>query len=98
MKTVRADTDQYRIEDLDIGEITLSVTMLNPGKSTNGHTHDWGEAYYVASGAGVMELDGDKLGISTGDFIQIRAGEFHRVSNPSQSSILTLVCAWKNQG
>lgn len=89
----RAKSEQYTIFDFDIGDLVLSVTSLNPTKSTNGHSHEWGEAYFILEGVGIIEIDGKPSKIVKGDFIQIHGGQFHKVFNIGSGN-LNFICAW----
>lgn len=84
---VVADNDVYRIEDYLIPEIeplTLSLTVLKPGKSTKGHSHPSPEIYCFLSDCKVM-LGKDKdhldtFSVSGGQMLLVKDEQFHRVA------------------
>jgi len=91
----RANSEQYVIHDLDIGDLTLSITHLGGMKDTNGHSHPWSEAYYFVSGSGYVEVDGKATVVGAGSFLDIHPDEFHKVLNCTDEP-LSFVCAWTN--
>ena len=85
---------RYHVRDNEILEsLTLSSTVLNPDCSTTGHTHAGTEEYYFfVSGAGIMEVDSEKILVKEGDIVPVVDGAFHRVNNESKSDTLSFVC------
>lgn len=80
---VKRDTDTYVVEDNNYLEnLTVSKTVLHPGKSTTGHAHSGiDEVYYFISGTGQMQLGDIKFPVNSGDVVLIQEGKFHRVFN-----------------
>jgi quercetin dioxygenase-like cupin family protein len=94
---VRKKDDRYEIHDLHLDDFTLSITQLNQGQSTTGHSHNWEEAYYIIKGQGRI-LVGDAMhSIKAKDFILIPKGDFHRVYNNDDSKLVFLCIFRKNQ-
>jgi len=54
--TVRRKDDRYLVEDMDLGDVIISRTILFPGKSTRGHSHNNQEAYIFVNSA-TLALD-----------------------------------------
>ncbi|MFA5052685.1 MAG: cupin domain-containing protein [Parcubacteria group bacterium] len=77
------DNDVYRVYDLKtLGNLTLSLTELNPHKSTTGHSHENAEEVYVfISGKGEMEIGETREKVTKGNVFLIPKGDFHRVHN-----------------
>lgn len=96
LPVLRKKNTQYTIYDLQVDGLTLSVTYLNPGESTNGHQHEWPEGYYITSGIGRIMLDGDEKGISEGQFITVPPNTYHRVFNDGINTLI-FVCAFKDE-
>jgi len=82
------DTDVYVVTDNTfLPNLTVSQTVLHPGQSTKGHSHErLDEVYIFISGLGFMELGSqdvaeDTITVRPGDMIFIRGGAFYRVHN-----------------
>ena len=58
------DNETYVLKDnKTLNNLVLSSTELKAGQSTRGHKHEGQEeVYYFVSGAGLMELDDNKIG------------------------------------
>jgi len=82
---VLRDTEVYVVEDnTTLNNLTLSKTILHPGKCTSGHTHPGlEEVYFFTSGYGTMQLNEDKFPVQSGDIVLIPDGAFHKVYNES---------------
>jgi len=94
---LRKKNDRYTIYDLELEGLTLSVTYLNPGKSTIGHLHGFEEAYYICRcDFGKIKIGTQTREISSGNFITIPPDTFHRVFNDGEN-ILTFICAFKGR-
>ena len=94
VKSVRFDTEVYKVIDYTLGDAVLSQTILYPGKNTRGHSHLNEEIYYVASGEGQMHLGNSLRVLEVGSFIVIGSNVFHRVINTSKVSNLVFLCSW----
>jgi len=68
---LRIKNERYEIYNLSLKDFTLSVTCLEPGKSTLGHSHAWEEAYYMIKGCGRIQIQDKTQDVRTGDFIII---------------------------
>lgn len=89
------EDDRYTVTDVNtLNQMTVSETVLNPGKSTSGHHHDGLEEVYIfTDGKGIMILgepiDGEfkntEYVIKAGDTVCVPAGWFHRVLNDSDA-------------
>jgi len=94
---VKRDTEVYVVTDnAFLKNLTVSQTVLHPGQSTKGHSHDGlDEVYIFISGQGWIELDGEKMRISAGDMVLISGGTFHRVFQgidiPNKDLIFTCI-------
>jgi mannose-6-phosphate isomerase-like protein (cupin superfamily) len=87
-KLVRSN-EQHDLHDHDyLQNLTLSKTVLNGGKSTQGHKHDGvDEVYIFISGQGSIEIDNKSFRIQPGSIAQIKGGEFHRVNNLTKEKL-----------
>ncbi len=62
----------------------LNVThvRIHPGQTVPAHTHqDEDQIYYVASGSGFVELDGQRTEVSAGSSVLIALGTEHLITN-----------------
>ena len=75
--------DRYTVKDnTELKNLVVSSTRLLPGKSTSGHKHaGQEEVYHFVYGEGEMELDGERFPVTSGDYVLIKDGVFHRVHN-----------------
>ena len=59
---------------------SLAEARIQPGQGTERHYHkDSEEFYYITSGKGLMEIDGEEKEVSVGDAILIPAGAWHEI-------------------
>jgi mannose-6-phosphate isomerase-like protein (cupin superfamily) len=77
------DNDIYKVYDLNTLEgLMVSLTELNPQKSTTGHSHnDADEVYFFIEGNGVIEVGRQSFKVKSNDIILVPRGEFHKVYN-----------------
>ena len=81
------DNETYKVYDLyTLKDLTLTLTELNPGKETSGHSHkEADEVYVFIDGEGIIELEGKKIPVKGGDVVPIPGGKFHKVFNEGES-------------
>jgi mannose-6-phosphate isomerase-like protein (cupin superfamily) len=83
------DNELYRIYDLHVNELTLSLTELKPGKQTRGHSHtEASEIYFFVDGSGKMQVGRQEYPVEKGSVLVVPRGEFHRVINLSNSTLV----------
>ena len=69
--------------ETESGRIKVGYTTVYPQCSTRGHEHaPLEEVYFITSGKGIMEIDGEKFEAETGDVVYIPFAKFHRTENP----------------
>jgi len=80
------DNELYRVYDLpQLERLNLSLTELNPQKSTTGHSHaDAEEIYVFISGEGELENGPETIAVKGGDVVLVKAGDFHKVHNKGE--------------
>jgi mannose-6-phosphate isomerase-like protein (cupin superfamily) len=72
---------------------SLAEATLEPGQQTERHYHaESEELYYVLSGGGEMEMDGDRAPVGPGDAILIPAGARHQITASAGSRLVFLCC------
>lgn len=72
------------------------IYTIPPGTSEGVHTHHVGdkeqgsfdEFYYIISGSGEMEIDGEKVPVSAGDHVMTPNGVAHGIENTSSQDDL----------
>ncbi len=79
------DNDIYKVYDLStLKHLQVSLTELNPQKSTTGHSHDNAEEVYVfVNGEGTMEVGSENIKVKSGGLVLVPKGKFHKVHNHS---------------
>jgi mannose-6-phosphate isomerase-like protein (cupin superfamily) len=68
----------------------LNVThvRIKPGETVPAHTHvDEDQVYYVASGSGFVELDGEQTNVAAGSAVLIPLGTEHLITNTSSEPL-----------
>jgi len=89
------NSDLYKVYDLVLEEMVVSMTVLYRDKSTTGHSHDSTEEIYLfLEGKGKMQLNNENSNVASGDIVTIPRGIFHRVFNISDSKLIFL-CVFK---
>ncbi|PIZ00768.1 cupin [bacterium (Candidatus Gribaldobacteria) CG_4_10_14_0_8_um_filter_33_9] len=83
------DNETYKVYDLsELEDIEISLTELQPHKSTIGHSHnDVDEVYIFIDGKGTMEKGKETIKVKANDIVPIKAGELHRVFNQKASNL-----------
>ncbi len=85
------DNERYKVYDLKLDHLTVSVTELHPGKETRGHKHDEiEEVYFCKEGKGQIIVGEEAMDFEKGDVVTIPLGAFHRVLNPSKKELVFL--------
>lgn len=91
------DNETYTLHDNNYLEhLTLSQTILKPGQSTRGHSHDNQEEVYIfTSGSAIMQVGDTFHEAKPGDVFLIKAGEFHKVSNTNPDEFCFFTCVFE---
>jgi mannose-6-phosphate isomerase-like protein (cupin superfamily) len=72
---------------------TLAEATLGPGQQTRRHYHAQSEElYYLVSGEGEMEIDGERSLVRPGDAILIPPGAWHQITARGGSELRFLCC------
>ena len=67
--------------------------ILKPGSSIGYHLQEEDEIYYVLSGNGVMQMNGDSFPVKAGDAVLTRPGSSHGIK-PAGNEDLTIMIAY----
>lgn len=96
------DNEIYKVYDLYIlKDLTLTLTELNSGKETSGHSHkEADEVYVFIEGQGRIEIDSEKIPVKGGDVVPIPGGKFHKVFNEGEGllSFWSIFEKYENRG
>lgn len=68
--------------------------LIAPEKSSAPHSHHEHETFYITSGEGLMEIEGDKRDVKTGDVIYIPPHASHILHNNSSEDELVFITTW----
>jgi mannose-6-phosphate isomerase-like protein (cupin superfamily) len=84
--TIRSILDRA---NAPVANQSLAEATVPAGSSTTRHHHRASEEFYfILSGTGTMEVDGDRRDVGPGDAILIPPGAWHRISAASALSFL----------
>jgi mannose-6-phosphate isomerase-like protein (cupin superfamily) len=84
------------IDNNHLENLTLSQTILKPGKSTRGHFHENQEEVYIfTSGHATMIIGEEEYEAFAGDTFLIPKGKFHRVINRSEDEFCFFTCIFE---
>ncbi|TSC91249.1 MAG: hypothetical protein G01um10142_64 [Parcubacteria group bacterium Gr01-1014_2] len=77
------DNEIYKVYDLStLKDLNLSLTELNPGKETLGHSHkEADEVYVFIDGKGRIEVKEEIIPVKGGDVVAVPGGKLHKVFN-----------------
>lgn len=91
------DNDTYILRDNNfLQNLTLSQTLLKPGQSTRGHSHEAQEEVYIFTlGNATMIIGDEEFDAKSGDTFLIKAGKFHRVINNSNEEFCHFTCVFE---
>ena len=66
----------------ETNRLNVTHVRIHSGETVPAHTHlDEDQIYYVASGSGYVELDGQRTDVSAGSSVQIAIGVEHAITN-----------------
>lgn len=72
---------------------TLAEATLAPGQETQRHYHlESEELYYLVTGEGEMEVDGERSPVGPGDAILIPPGAWHQIRATGAGELRFLCC------
>ncbi len=61
--------------------ITTSLVEMEPGGTQKPHHHETEQCYMILEGRGVMEVDGQRSGVRSGDTVFIPSNSVHSLVN-----------------
>ena len=80
---------QVLLERGDIPHLThFSIATVAKGKMTTAHSHgDLYEAFYVASGSGLIRINDKATPIEPQSIVVVEPGETHEISNTGETEL-----------
>jgi quercetin dioxygenase-like cupin family protein len=73
---------------------SFRVFTLEPGGHTPFHSHDFEHLNYIIEGRGVLvNADGEKNPVKSGEFALVLPGEKHQYRNTSEDHPFVMICA-----
>jgi mannose-6-phosphate isomerase-like protein (cupin superfamily) len=81
-------------EGTDEFDIAFRKRTLQPGSSIGYHLQKEDEVYYILSGNGIMQMNGDSFAVKPGDAILTRPGSSHGL-RPAGDNELTLLITYR---
>lgn len=88
--TIRSLLD---LSNAPVANQSLAEATIAPGEATVRHHHRVSEEiYYLTSGTGEMEIDGERAAVAAGDAILIPPGTWHQIT-ATGAEPLRLLCA-----
>ncbi len=73
--------------------LCFGTTVIDPGGCFPVHRHPCEEAYYILSGSGYVEVEGENYNFESGDAVFIESNVKHQAFNASKEEPLTFVFA-----
>ncbi len=71
----------------DVGELTFSFALIDPGGQTDYHTHDRPELIFIVGGRGVSICEGESFAVQGDMVLYVRAGEKHQMINTGAETL-----------
>ena len=75
-------------------DIAFRKRTLQPGSAIGYHLQKEDEVYYILSGDGIMQMNGDSFAVKPGDAILTRPGSSHGLK-PTGNNELTLLITYR---
>ena len=73
-------------------QFALLVNEFDPGLTSTAHKHDAEEhAFYVISGTGIMNIEGEKISVAPGDAVFVPPGKMHQISSTGDAPLKYVV-------
>ena len=73
-------------ETVGAKQFALLINEFDPGLSSTAHKHDTEEhAFYIISGTGVIDIEGEKIPVEAGDAVFVPPGKMHQITSTGDS-------------
>jgi quercetin dioxygenase-like cupin family protein len=90
-ETIRALGSEITFLHREPGTFSLTKVSSPRGVGAPAHAHDFGESYYVLSGALCVTVNGKEVVLGAGDFVHIPGGTIHAFKATSDALTQFLV-------
>jgi mannose-6-phosphate isomerase-like protein (cupin superfamily) len=70
----------------------MGYVTIYAGGEVPHHAHSQEEVYFIVSGHGTMELDGEETQVEAGSYAAIRPGQSHSLRNTAKEDLVMLFC------
>jgi len=71
----------------------VGLSEIDPGSSSNVQSHESEEVFYVVSGEGVVEVEGESQEVVAGSVVVVPSRARHRLVNPGGKALKVLCSA-----
>ena len=79
-------------ETVGARQFALLINEFDPGLTSTAHKHDAEEhAFYVISGAGVIDIEGEKIPLEPGDAVFVPPGKMHQITSTGDAPLKYMV-------
>ncbi|MCE2453220.1 MAG: cupin domain-containing protein [Nitrospinae bacterium] len=69
-------------ETVGARQFALLINEFDPGLTSTAHKHDKEEhAFYIISGTGVIDIEGEKIPVEAGDAVFVPPGNMHQITS-----------------
>ncbi len=69
-------------ESVGARRFALLINEFDPGLTSTPHKHDAEEhAFYIISGTGIVDIEGEKISVAPGDAVFVPPGKTHQISS-----------------
>lgn len=72
-------------------KLAFRKRVLKPGSAIGYHLQNEDEIYYIASGTGIMKMNGDSFAVKAGDGILTRPGSSHGLQQTGTDSLVVII-------
>lgn len=81
----------------DLPQLThFAQARFAPGQVAIAHTHaDLCEVFFVESGEGIIQIDGENHSLQAGTCVAVEPGEIHEVSNSGTAELVLTYFGWR---
>ena len=63
-------------------QFALLINEFDPGLTSTAHKHDKEEhAFYIISGTGIIDIEGEKIPVEAGDAVFVPPGKMHQITS-----------------
>ena len=86
----KAGFKQLTDPDYTKDSYSLELTRVGPEGSSHPHTEEWAHLFYVLSGQGELEVEGEASEMRPGSIHPVAAGQLHSLRNTGESDLVML--------